>query len=145
MKSFLGSLGLGLIAGVLSGLVGIGRGIIIVPALVYFFKMDQKTAQGTSLAVLLPPTGLLAFLEYYRPRRREDRRGDYCGTLAGWIVWWRVCATTSTGDTAQTLCSLAPDCGCENVDGEVAETGHVGKNKGTGPLRKILEACTPAG
>ena len=66
MKSFLGSLGLGLAAGVLSGLVGIGGGIIIVPALVYFFGMDQKTAQGTSLAVLLPPTGLLAFLEYYR-------------------------------------------------------------------------------
>jgi uncharacterized membrane protein YfcA len=66
MKSFLGSLGLGLTAGVLSGLVGIGGGIIIVPVLVYFFKMDQKTAQGTSLAILLPPTGLLAFLEYYR-------------------------------------------------------------------------------
>jgi len=66
MKSFLGSLSLGLTAGVLSGLVGIGGGIIIVPALVYFFKMDQKTAQGTSLTVLLPRTGLLAFLEYYR-------------------------------------------------------------------------------
>src|SRR5262249_46975523 len=62
MKSFLGGLGLGVTAGVLSGLVGIGGGIIIVPALVYFFKMDQKTAQGTSLAILLPPTGLLAFL-----------------------------------------------------------------------------------
>jgi uncharacterized membrane protein YfcA len=66
MKWFLGSLGLGLAAGVLSGLVGIGGGVIIVPALVYFFGMDQKTAQGTSLAVLLPPTGFLAFLEYYR-------------------------------------------------------------------------------
>src|SRR5262245_40143470 len=66
VKSFLGSLALGIFAGVLSGLVGIGGGIIIVPALVYFFGMDQKTAQGTSLAVLLPPTGLLAFLEYYR-------------------------------------------------------------------------------
>ena len=66
MKSFLGGLGLGVTAGVLSGLVGIGGGIIIVPALVYFFKMDQKTAQGTSLAILLPPTGLLAFLECYR-------------------------------------------------------------------------------
>lgn len=65
MKSFLGSFSLGVFAGVLSGLVGIGGGIIIVPALVYFFGMDQKTAQGTSLAVLLPPTGLLAFMEYY--------------------------------------------------------------------------------
>jgi len=65
VKSFLGSFSLGVFAGVLSGLVGIGGGIIIVPALVYFFGMDQKTAQGTSLAVLLPPTGLLAFMEYY--------------------------------------------------------------------------------
>ena len=55
MRSFLGSFSLGAFAGVLSGLVGIGGGIIIVPALVYFFGMDQKTAQGTSLAVLLPP------------------------------------------------------------------------------------------
>jgi hypothetical protein len=55
-----------MVAGVLSGLVGIGGGVIIVPALVYFFGMDQRTAQGTSLAVLLPPTGLLAFMEYYR-------------------------------------------------------------------------------
>jgi len=75
MKSFLGSLGLGLIAGVLSGLVGIGGGVIIVPALVYFFGMDQKTAQGTSLAVLLPPTGLLAFLEYYRAGHVDIRVG----------------------------------------------------------------------
>ena len=42
MKSFIGSLGLGATAGVLSGLVGIGGGIIIVPALVYFFSMDQN-------------------------------------------------------------------------------------------------------
>src|SRR3954464_4679164 len=66
MKQYLGGLGIGLGAGVLSGLVGIGGGIIIVPALIYFFGMDQKTAQGTSLAVLLPPTGLLAFMRYYK-------------------------------------------------------------------------------
>ena len=66
MKIELGGLAIGVSAGVLSGMVGIGGGIIIVPALVYFFGMDQKTAQGTSLAVLLPPTGLLAFIQYYR-------------------------------------------------------------------------------
>jgi uncharacterized membrane protein YfcA len=53
-------------AGILAGLVGVGGGIIIVPALIYFFGMDQHTAQGTSLAVLLPPTGLFAFIQYYR-------------------------------------------------------------------------------
>ena len=61
-----GGLAIGVAAGILAGIVGIGGGIIIVPALLYFFKMDQHTAQGTSLAVLLPPTGLLAFLRYYK-------------------------------------------------------------------------------
>jgi len=60
----LGSL-IGIAAGILAGLVGVGGGIVIVPALVYLFGMDQHTAQGTSLAVLLPPTGLFAFLRYY--------------------------------------------------------------------------------
>lgn len=62
----LAGLGVGVGAGVLSGLVGVGGGIVIVPILVYLFKMDQHTAQGTSLTVLLPPTGLFAFLEYYK-------------------------------------------------------------------------------
>ena len=62
----LGGLSIGIIAGFLAGMVGVGGGLIIVPALVYLFKMDQHTAQGTSLAVLLPPTGLLAFIEYYK-------------------------------------------------------------------------------
>jgi hypothetical protein len=62
----LGGLSLGIAAGILAGMIGIGGGLIIVPALVYFFKMDQHTAQGTSLAVLLPPTGLLAFMQYYK-------------------------------------------------------------------------------
>jgi hypothetical protein len=61
-----GGLAIGVAAGILAGMVGVGGGIIIVPALLYFFKMDQHTAQGTSLAVLLPPTGLLAFLRYYK-------------------------------------------------------------------------------
>jgi hypothetical protein len=61
-----GGLAIGVTAGILAGMVGVGGGIIIVPALLYFFKMDQHTAQGTSLAVLLPPTGLFAFLRYYK-------------------------------------------------------------------------------
>ncbi|MBP1622079.1 MAG: hypothetical protein H6Q07_99 [Acidobacteria bacterium] len=61
-----GGLAVGIAAGILAGMIGVGGGLIIVPALVYFFKMDQHTAQGTSLAVLLPPTGLFAFLQYYK-------------------------------------------------------------------------------
>jgi len=57
---------LGVAVGVLSGIVGIGGGIVIVPALVYAFHMSQHKAQGTSLGVLLAPIGLLAFWKYYQ-------------------------------------------------------------------------------
>ena len=66
MTPSVGYVVLGVVAGVLSGVVGIGGGVIIVPALVFFFGMSQHAAQGTSLAVLLPPLGLLAFMQYYR-------------------------------------------------------------------------------
>lgn len=56
----------GLGVGVLSGLVGIGGGILIIPILVYGFHMTQHKAQGTSLGSLLAPIGLLAFIEYYK-------------------------------------------------------------------------------
>jgi uncharacterized protein len=61
-----GLLVLGLAAGVLAGLAGVGGGIIIVPALVFIFGFSQHLAQGTSLAVLIPPVGLLAMLQYYK-------------------------------------------------------------------------------
>jgi uncharacterized protein len=57
---------LGLLGGVLAGLLGIGGAIIVVPALVYFFGFDQKMAQGTTLAMLIPPVGLLAAWQYYQ-------------------------------------------------------------------------------
>lgn len=56
---------IGLAAGMLSGLVGVGGGIIIVPALMYFLKFDQHQAQGTSLGLLLMPVGILAVMNYY--------------------------------------------------------------------------------
>jgi uncharacterized protein len=57
---------IGLAAGVLGGFVGVGGGIVIIPALVYFCGYDQLKAQGTSLAILLPPIGILAFWQYWR-------------------------------------------------------------------------------
>jgi uncharacterized membrane protein YfcA len=57
---------LGLVAGVLSGLLGIGGGIIIVPALVLLFGLTQHQAQGTTLALMVPPIGLLAAWAYYQ-------------------------------------------------------------------------------
>lgn len=57
---------IGLIAGVLSGMVGIGGGIIIVPALVYFFGYSQHQAQGTTLFMFLLPIGILGVFNYYQ-------------------------------------------------------------------------------
>lgn len=57
---------LGLMAGVISGLFGVGGAIVIVPGLVLLAKMPQHTANGTSLGALLLPVGLLGFLQYYK-------------------------------------------------------------------------------
>jgi uncharacterized membrane protein YfcA len=57
---------IGICGGVASGLFGIGGGIVIIPALVYWAGFSQHKATGTSLAVLLPPIGIAATLEYYR-------------------------------------------------------------------------------
>ena len=56
---------IGLLAGILSGLVGVGGGIIIVPALIFFLGFTQHQAQGTSLGLLLLPVGILAVVNYY--------------------------------------------------------------------------------
>lgn len=56
----------GIAAGMLGGLVGVGGGIIIVPALVYFIGFSQKTAQGTSLGLIMLPVGILGVLQYYK-------------------------------------------------------------------------------
>jgi uncharacterized protein len=57
---------IGLFAGVFSGIVGLGGGLIIIPALIYLLHMDQYGAQGTSLAMMLPPIGLMAAFNYYK-------------------------------------------------------------------------------
>ncbi len=57
---------IGLLSGMLSGFVGVGGGIIIVPALVFFLGMNQHLAQGTSLFILLLPIGFLAVYNYWK-------------------------------------------------------------------------------
>ena len=63
----------GLVVGMVSGVVGIGGGILFVPALVWLAGMSQHKAQGTSLGALLAPVGILAFLEYYRDGNADLR------------------------------------------------------------------------
>lgn len=57
---------IGLCAGAISGLVGIGGGVIIVPILIFFFGFTQHQAQGTTLALLVPPIGFLAAHTYFK-------------------------------------------------------------------------------
>jgi len=75
---------IGLVAGVLSGLVGVGGGIVVVPALIYFLAFSQQQAQGTSLGLLLLPAGILAVVNYYKQGYVDYR---VVGVLAlGFIV-----------------------------------------------------------
>jgi len=62
----LGAVILGIVIGGVSGLVGVGGGAFLIPALVYFYGMTQIKAQGTSLATLLLPIGIFAFWTYYK-------------------------------------------------------------------------------
>lgn len=62
----LGLILLGLVAGFLSGLIGIGGAVIIIPALVFFFGFEQHLAQGTTIALMVLPIGLLAAINYYQ-------------------------------------------------------------------------------
>ena len=59
---------IGLVAGTLGGMVGLGGGIILIPALILIMKLDQQTAQGTSIAIMLPPIGLFAVYNYYKAK-----------------------------------------------------------------------------
>jgi len=64
---------IGVAAGCLSGFIGIGGGLLIVPALMYFMGMSQMAAQGTSLALMLPPIGALAVMNYWRAEEVDLR------------------------------------------------------------------------
>jgi len=80
---------IGLAAGVLSGLVGVGGGIIMVPALVFFMQYKQHQAQGTSLAVLTLPVVIIASLYYYHQCQKAGTPIDLkvVGLLAvGFVV-----------------------------------------------------------
>jgi uncharacterized protein len=57
---------IGIITGIMAGMLGIGGAIIMIPALVFFMGFSQQSAQGTSLAVMLPPIGIIAAFNYYK-------------------------------------------------------------------------------
>lgn len=71
MESIIILLVLGLAAGVLSGMIGIGGGIVVVPALVYFIGYSQHQAQGTTLFMFMLPIGILGIINYYQAGQIE--------------------------------------------------------------------------
>src|SRR5512146_1272466 len=66
MASVVVAIVIGVFIGIFSGIVGVGGGALLTPILIYGYSMTQKDAQGTSLCMLLAPSGLLAFWEYYK-------------------------------------------------------------------------------
>ncbi len=88
---------LGVLAGTLSGLVGIGGGVILVPALVFLFGFSQHSAQGTTLALMVPPIGILAAWTYYRQGHVDLKiAGFVCaGFLLGGLLGARFAAGLS--------------------------------------------------
>jgi uncharacterized protein len=79
---------IGGVSGITSGLFGIGGGVLVVPALVYLAGFSQHRATGTSLAILLPPIGLAAVVEYYRHGNVDLRAAIIIAVamfLGGWI------------------------------------------------------------
>jgi hypothetical protein len=91
-----GLLAVGLAIGVVSGMVGVGGGVFLVPALHYLFKFSQHEAQGTSIAVLVPPIGIFAALEYWRhgfvrlPVVAWIAVGFACGAFLGAMLAGRI-------------------------------------------------------
>jgi hypothetical protein len=92
---------IGLAAGMLSGLVGVGGGIIMVPALVFFMNYTQHQAQGTSLAVLTLPVVILAALTYYYQGQKTGAPIDLkivglicCGFIAGAYAGGKIAIVT---------------------------------------------------
>ncbi len=89
MTTVLLALGIGLVAGVLSGIFGIGGGVVMVPALVLLLGYAQKTATGTSLGALILPVAALLVVEYHRAGHVEVRTslllaaGIFVGSLVG--------------------------------------------------------------
>jgi len=76
---------IGLVVGVLVGFMGVGGGVILIPAMVYILRMDQHMAQGTSLFMQLPPLGLGALLLYRKKGQVDLKAGAVCalGILLG--------------------------------------------------------------
>ena len=96
--TFILVLAVGIFAGIMVGLLGIGGGIVLVPAMTYVLHFDQHLAQGTSLFILLPPIGLGALREYWKAGTVDLRAGILCavGMIVGAYVGSKFAVPMST-------------------------------------------------
>ena len=86
--AIVGGLALGAVTGIISGLIGIGGGAFLIPALIYFYGMSQSKAQGTSIATLLLPIGVFAFWTYYKAGHVDVRLALLVAAgfaVGGWV------------------------------------------------------------
>jgi uncharacterized protein len=99
---------LGILSGFLSGLIGIGGGTIIVPVLILIFGLSQKTAQGTTLALMVPPIGIFAAWTYYKQRYVDfPVAGLICiGFIFGGLIGARL-ATSISNQTLEKIFGVA--------------------------------------
>ena len=99
---------LGLVTGTLSGLIGIGGGVILVPALIFIFGFTIHQAQGTTLALLVPPIGILAAWTYYRQGYVDLPVAAYIclGFLAGGLLGAKI-ATSIPGHLLERIFGVA--------------------------------------
>ena len=102
MNETVGLVILGLAAGVLSGLLGIGGAIIVIPALVFIFGFSQHRAEGTTLAMMVPPIGILALMPYWKRGHVDVRAAALicAGFLIGGLIGGQI-STAMSGATLQ--------------------------------------------
>ncbi len=104
MNETVGLVILGLAAGVLSGLLGIGGAVIVIPSLVFAFGFTQHRAEGTTLAMMVPPIGILALMPYWKAGHVDVRAaGLICiGFLVGGLIGGQF-ATSLPGPALQKI------------------------------------------
>lgn len=95
---------IGIIAGIISGMIGIGGGIVIIPMLIFILGFSQHKAQGTTLALMVPPIGILAAIEYYKKGHVDIKAAALI--CAGFFIGGLIGAKIANFTEAKTLAKI---------------------------------------